>query len=115
MSELAVKNDSSGRFAELLAIIPKGEENAVSMRQLSDLLGFTPRHIRACIESARREGNVICSSDAGYYIPVNDDELRSFYHRTRARIFTSFDCLQPVVKLLKEVDSLDYESTLFPE
>ncbi len=115
MSEITIRNNSTGRFARILAVIPRGEENAVSMRFLSGLLGMNPRNIRQLIESARRDGNVICSSDAGYYIPCNDEELRRFYLRTRARISTSFACLQPVVKVLKEVDSLNYESSLFPE
>lgn len=115
MSELTIKNDLSGRYSRLLAVIPKGEENAVSMRLLSEVLGMTPRHIRFCIESARREGNVICSSDAGYFVPLDDEELRRYYLRTLARIFTSFECLRPVVKLIKEAELLDYESTLFPE
>ena len=66
------------------------------------------------VEVARRDGAIIASSDAGYYIPSCDEELVEYYRRTRYRINTSIDALRPVEEIIDEImddllEGLDYE------
>ena len=87
----------------ILSLIRDGEENARSMRELSRLCGVSSREVRKMVEVARRDGAIIASSDAGYYIPVCDEELVEYYRRTRYRINTSIEALRPVETIIDEI------------
>lgn len=91
------------QYKNLLSLIGDGEENARSMRELSKLCGVSCREFRRMIEVARRDGAIIASSDAGYYIPTCDEELVEYYRRTRYRINTSIDALRPVEEIIDEI------------
>lgn len=102
------------KYRNLLALIRDGEENARSMRELSRECGVSCREFRRMIELARKDGAIIASSDAGYYIPSCDEELVEYYRRTRYRINTSIDALRPVEAIVDEImdgllEGSDYE------
>ena len=63
----------------LLALIPKGKENAVSNEALQGLLHQTRREVSQTIHDARMDGMIICSGNQGYYIPETDAELLEGY------------------------------------
>jgi biotin operon repressor len=66
----------------LIDFIPKGRENAMTGKELSQMLDRPNRQIRFEIERLRRDGVVICSSsrgqNKGYYIPENEQEKEEF-------------------------------------
>lgn len=103
-----------GDFRFLLNLIPSGEDCAISMKLLSQLVGTTERGIRKLVELARRSGLVICSTESGYFLPETIEEVRRYYHTAESRIRTCSVCLVPVRKLLEEEDGFEYEFTLFP-
>lgn len=61
--------------------IPKGIENAIPARRLTQITGMNARTLTACANGLRRKGFSIGSSrsnvDGGYYIITNEQELNS--------------------------------------
>ena len=62
--------------------MPVGRSNALTARQLADLLETTPREVTRSIEAQRRRGVPICASvdgdNGGYYLPADANELSSY-------------------------------------
>lgn len=85
----------------LLNIIPHGEANAVSQSEITALTGFTPRDTRLIVERLRKQGVVICGSNAGRFIPETTDELKLYVKRTQSRIHTEKECLKSAINRLK--------------
>lgn len=85
----------------ILDFIHNGEQNAVTMRELSMLLDIDQRQVRHMIEQARISGIVIAGTDAGIFFPVTHDELREYVNRTQSRINTSIATLKPAIRMLE--------------
>lgn len=96
-------NNPPPRLKKLMSLIPDGEENAKSMRELSRECGVSPREIRKIVENARRDGMIIASSESGYFVPSCEEELNAFYIRTMYRVNTTLDTLRPVEEIVDEV------------
>lgn len=88
----------------LLALLPEGRENAVSMRELADRLGIDERALRAAILQAREAGEIIAGDSAGYYIPANKAELRRYYHAARKRCLSGLKALKAAHRKLAEIE-----------
>lgn len=97
------KNSGKGRYRVLLELLPSGEENAVSMRMLARWLETSPRNVRKLVEGARLEGNIIASTDAGYFVPETEDELRHYVAIVRSRARTAYATIREAQRLLQEV------------
>lgn len=89
--------------------IPHGEEHAVKLRDLVNLTGLSGREVYKAVESLRRQGNVICATDAGYFRPTNKDELRRYIRRANARVRSESILLHPARKLLKKWEAESHE------
>lgn len=115
-NELENINDESreNEFGFLLRLIPTGEENAIPMYELAEILRTTERGVRRLITMARLSNNIICSTGAGYFIPSTYRELEKYYHISQARLLTCVRCLTPVERVLKKEEELgDYYETIF--
>lgn len=88
----------------LVMFIPTGEREAVSMSHLARTLAVSQRELRRSIEQARRAGNLICSSEKGYFIPETLDELKAYAHRTRERARTNRACLAPFLRRIRQAE-----------
>ena len=67
----------------LIDFIPEGEKNAISARELSQLLHCHRRDITLAINALRCGGEVICSGNSGYYRPTCvPDAMRTYRHMT---------------------------------
>ena len=88
----------------LVSIIPTGQAEAVSMSYLATILGLSNRALRKEIESARKAGVLICSSDRGYFMPETEAEIRDYVCRTKARIKTGGQCLAPFLREIKRAE-----------
>ena len=91
----------------LMMMIPHGEENAVSMRELARLCSASPREVRKMVEVARCDGMIIASSDQGYFIPESKEELLAYYRCVKCRIATAIKTLRPVEDLLEVLNDAD--------
>lgn len=102
MSKLEIRSDKKKARAHraILAHIPTGADNAVSMSDLARVLGEDQRSIRLRIQRARTAGCIIAGTDAGIFIPATEAELREYVARTQARINTSILTLKPARDLL---------------
>ena len=89
---------------EISKLIPTGADDGLPMHDLSNIAGLTERDIRKCIETLRRNGEVICSGVTGYYRPADVFELREYVNRMTARAETTFLCLQGARALLRQFD-----------
>lgn len=70
---------------DIMSILSEGEENAVKVRQLSKILNMNGRDITICINALRRNGEVICSSHQGYFLPSTVDDVKRFYRQMTSR------------------------------
>ena len=86
----------------LFALIPEGEENAVSMSSLAHSLRVECRDIRALVLKARKEGYIVASNMKGYFIPTDSKELLRYYRRTQQRQTTTAVSIGAVRRKLKE-------------
>lgn len=98
-------NQSDNRV--ILNIVPRGRENALTMREISFVLGITKREVRRLLERARLDGNIIAGTDAGIFIPETDSELKEYVYRSQARIRSSTKSLSPAVSFLEDLRNTD--------
>ncbi len=79
----------------IITLLPTGEMNAISRRQLRVLTGLSDRKLRLQIAAERRAGALILSSteSAGYYQPESREELRRFVNSMRSRAASIYDVL----------------------
>lgn len=96
--------DERSLYYRMLIIIPVGIENAISMRDLANVLGIAPRDVREFVLNANRHGLVIGSTCAenggGYFIPANIDELKSAYREKRGRALTTLSGVKQMRRIL---------------
>lgn len=78
-----------------------GRENAISLADLSHVTELPERAVRKEILQARLEGNLIISSDEGYFMPSDEDDIREYAIRRKAYIVTANKALNPFLKALK--------------
>lgn len=95
-----IKNRKDPKYDGLLNLIPIGQDNAISMSSLSKLTDSSLQETRQWVENARLDGMIIASSQAGYYIPIDEEELVEYYIRTKRRLDTTKKTLSPVIKRL---------------
>lgn len=66
-------------------VLPRGEENAVQLRQLALILNIPGRTVRRMIEQERRAGVLICSGENGYFLAASTYEAERFIRSMRSR------------------------------
>lgn len=87
---------------DLLQLIPKGKEHAISNRELASVLHTTKRELQRLVLQARLDENIIASGSNGYYIPQTDEEMMSYYKTQRKRAMTTLSSLRTVRRILKQ-------------
>lgn len=113
MSTIQIVNDHNTKGNRvILNIVPYGKRNALTMTEISSVLGVNRREVRTLLEQARSDGNIIAGTDAGIFIPETDSELKEYVHRSQARIRTSIKNVDPAVIFLNSLSNEmeDYEN-----
>ena len=87
----------------LLSIIPIGKENAIHADTLAHYAGITTRELRHKLEELRRNGEVILSSDRGYYLPANLSEVIEYRKKEERRARSVFRSLRSARQLEKRL------------
>lgn len=80
--------------------IPRGEQNAISMAELARRWEADERETRQIIYSARKDGELICSSVRGYFRPETDTELLDWYRTARSRSLGTLESLRTARRTL---------------
>lgn len=92
-------------------ILPEGQKNAISRRELMTLTGLSDRALRLKIAAERRSGALILSSveqgSSGYFRPEpgNAGELRRFIASMSHRGRETFAVLKATKAALAEIES----------
>lgn len=92
----------SDLIEKLLAVIPKGKENAIHLNALSDALGVKESTAKKYVQEARRNGLMICSGQEGYWITDNSDEIRVFETTLHKQAISRLRTTKPMRDTLKE-------------
>lgn len=71
--------------SRLLDLIPSGEANAISTKELASLLNCHGREITLTVHFLRCKGVVICSCQKGFFRPENRAEIQHFVATMRSR------------------------------
>lgn len=85
----------------ILTLIPKGKNNAISMKYLAAMLHVNERETRKIITDLRMSGFVVIGDQSGYYLPTTKDEIRTYYRTVLARQRTTDLSLAAVRHKLK--------------
>lgn len=85
----------------VVTTLGEGRKNATPRAQLAATVGMPDRRVRACIEAARRAGTFIISSDSGYYIATEMEEVERQYRIDRARALSILARLTPMRRYLR--------------
>lgn len=88
-------------------ILPKGSRNAISSADLTLIMGFeSTRALQSDISKSRNAGQVILSStQGGYYLPANKEEIEEFIKVLQARAINTFRALRSARETLKHDDN----------
>lgn len=96
-------------YSFLTDLIPIGMKNAVSMKDLSRIMGLHEQELRAYILNARKAGILICSGDQGYYFPEDLKELRNYVRRRQKYIKTASVALRPFCTIFDSAEDQNDE------
>lgn len=96
---MKAKND----YERLLNYIGTGEENAINREYLSHILNLPEREVGRCIQTARRDGILICSNESGYFFPKDKNELSAFYKRYHGAAISILCTLKTTRRELKKI------------
>ena len=86
----------------ILQTIGTGENNAVNAEQLTTITGLNARDLRKVVETLRRDGYVIISSDSGYYYPETVEEVKKYIGKESKRARSIFFTLRSARELLNK-------------
>lgn len=86
-------------------LLNTGAEGARTSRELSKVIGCTPRELTKQIERERRAGQPICAAadnkNPGYYLAASDEELSEYCERLHHRAAEMYKTRQALLKILK--------------
>ena len=77
-----------------------GQDQAVSLPDLSVAVNLSERAVKKEILNARLSGELILSSDRGYFLPANQDEISEYVIKRKAGIKTAGAALRPFIRAL---------------
>lgn len=72
-------------ITDITDFIPKGEQNAITARELAALLHCHWRDVTRSINYLRQHDDVICSCARGYFLPVEETEVQRFVRTMKSR------------------------------
>ena len=86
-------------------LLPKGKRNDVYGAELARQLCFKDtRLLRKDIARARAEGQIICSSARGYYLPETREEIQEFIRLMEGHARCIFGSLRSARRALRQID-----------
>ena len=91
---------------EIMRFIPRGQRNAISMKELANLTGWKLREVRAAIFHARCDGELICSScdrfASGYFQPKTVAEVKAYKEMQESRIRSAAKAVRSARQFLRQ-------------
>lgn len=97
----------------IVDLLPRGKENAISTTALLQVSGAANvRELRKMVANERKAGEIIASSNNGYFIPADLKEIEEFVHTLDSKARSIMVALQSARKLLKT--AADENQTALP-
>ena len=90
--------------AKIIDCLSVGAENAVTGKELANMLNCHERDITMSINALRKSGVLICSNGSGFFLPKGDEDIKNFIRQMRSRITDMEKALKPAEDYLKEVE-----------
>lgn len=91
---------------EIMNYIPRGQRNAIRMKDLAQLTGWKTREIRQAIFQARCDGELICSScdkiTGGYFRPETVKEVQAYKRLQESRIRSAAKAVRSARQFLRK-------------
>lgn len=81
--------------------LSSGEGQAISLDELSLATGLPERAVKSEVLRSRIAGELILSSERGYFLPADSDEIRRYVCSRKGYIKTAAAALQPFIRALK--------------
>lgn len=85
----------------LIDCLATGRDNAVKCSTLAKILDCSERDITISINALRKQGIFICSGSDGYYLPLDDEDIKGFVRQMHGRITDMQRALKPAEDYLK--------------
>ena len=85
---------------KIIDFLAAGQDQAISLSDLSAVLNLPERSVKQEILNARLSGELILSSDRGYFLPSSEDEIKEYVIKRKAFIKTAGAALKPFLKAL---------------
>lgn len=88
---------------DYLTVLGTGEANAIKGKDLAERLGFSDsRILQADIAKARKNGVMILSSSAGYFLPADNAEVQRFVNTLTNRALHTLQALRTAKRYLRQ-------------
>lgn len=85
----------------LIDCLSTGRDNAVKCSELAKILECNERDITISVNALRKQGAFICSCSDGYYLPLDDDDIKGFIRQMHGRITDMKKAVKPAEDYLK--------------
>jgi len=86
--------------------LTEGEKDAVSLENLSISTGLPERIVKREVLQARLRGELILSSENGYFLPSDPDEIKRYVFTRKAYLKTAHAALRPFLKAIKKAEGV---------
>lgn len=91
------------KHERLLSVIPEGRKNGKRGKDLAKRLGVDLRTFTKAVQCARGDGVIICaSSEDGYYLSKNPEDIKAYIAIQRASIRTNLNSMKSARMYLEE-------------
>ena len=88
-------------MSKIIDFLSAGQDQAIPSADLAALVNIPERSLQQEILNARLSGDLILSSERGYFLPADEEELRSYVIKRKAYIKTASKALRPFINALK--------------
>lgn len=93
----------------IIELLPIGQCNAVSMKDLGFLLNLDDREVRRVIFDLRCKGMIIAGDNNGYYIPNGLRELKAYYKLALSRGRATLKSIEAAKKEIERLEGAAVE------
>lgn len=100
---MKMEKENSKRHTEINGLLNRGEESALTARDLAAITGLSVRDITLQIARERQAGAVILSSGKGYFLPSSEDEILHFVNAMNSRARNIYLAAQSAKAMLAKV------------
>lgn len=105
MRPLTEKTEISNKIIQsVVAVIPMGSENAIHLKELSELLHMNDGTVKRYIKLARQQGYKIVSDAKGYWLSESKEEWRKWCNMMRKQALSRLKVIKPINDRLKDYD-----------